>query len=126
MASRTRAPRRRWSIAFKKRVVAEASQLGVSGAEIARKYDLNTNLLFNWKNKFGSAVDLVPVEITPGDSPLPRLVSPRQDVSADVAHQQTSSVLVEIELPCGIRLRCGSDVSAMRLAEIIAALRSKV
>ena len=63
MVSRSRAPRRRWNIEFKKRVVAEASQASVSGADIVRKYDLNASLLFNWKKKFGSAVELVPAEV---------------------------------------------------------------
>ena len=35
MVMKTRAPRRTWSTAFKKRVVAEASQPGVSNAQIA-------------------------------------------------------------------------------------------
>ena len=123
MASRSRAPRRRWSIEFKKRVVAEASQPGVSGAEIARRYDLNANLLFNWKNKFGSGVELVPVEVAPDN--LPTLVSQELDVGVAAASTETSSASIEIDLPCGVRVRCGSDVAPMRLAEIIAALRSK-
>lgn len=126
MASRSRAPRRRWSVEFKKRVVAEASQVGVSGAEIARRYDLNANLLFNWKNKFGSGLELVPIEVAreSGDH-LPTLVSQRMDVDVAAVNAETSSESIEIELPCGVRMRCGSDVTPMRLAGIIAALRSK-
>ena len=121
----SRAPRRRWSIEFKKRVVAEASQPGVSGAEIARRYDLNANLLFNWKNKFGFGVELVPVEVVAdsGDH-LPTLVSQRPDGRAVAASAETSASPIEIDLPCGVKLRCDSDVAPMRLAEIIAALRS--
>jgi transposase len=126
MASRSRAPRRRWSVEFKKRVAAEASQPGVSAAEIARRYDLNANLLFNWKNKFGNGIELVPVEISSdnGDH-LPTLLTQRPDVGVAAANAGPSSESIEIDLPCGVRLRCGSGVSPMRLAEIISALRSK-
>ncbi len=125
MTSRPRASRRRWSTEFKKRVVAEASQPGVSNAEIARRYDLNANLLFNWKKKFCTEAALIPVEVKADlTNGLPKLITPIPD-----EHSSTSCApqpgWVEIELPCGIRLRCGSDVSVIRLAEIIIALRSQ-
>ena len=62
MANRSR---RRWSTAFKKHVVAEASKLDLSAAQVARRYDLNDNLIFNWKKKFGASTELLPVEIVP-------------------------------------------------------------
>ena len=65
MAAKPRASRRRWSVEFKKHVVAEASRPGVSAAQVARRYDLNANLLFNWKKKYGTECALVPVEIVP-------------------------------------------------------------
>jgi transposase len=92
MASRSRTPRRRWSVEFKKRVVAEASQPGVSGAKIAHRYDLNANLLFSWKNKFGDGAALVPIEITLDDSDhLPTLASQSPDVGGAAASAETSS-----------------------------------
>ena len=78
MSSTSRAAHRRWGVAFKKRVVAEASRPGVSAAQIARRYDLNANLLFNWKKKYGTDVALVPVEIVPdNDHGLPESSSHR-------------------------------------------------
>lgn len=67
MASRPRTSRRRWSDTFKKRVVAEASQPGVTVAQIAHRYDLDAKRISNWKTKFGSSVTLVPVEVTTDD-----------------------------------------------------------
>ena len=112
MASNSRPPRRRWSLAFKKRVVAEAIQTGVSTAQIARRYDLTANLVLNWKKKFGSGAALVPVEVVADGSDMP--TSPQQ-----------SSPCVEIDLPCGAKIRFGVDVSSAQLVAIIAALRSK-
>ena len=64
MASGSRTSRQRWSDAFKKRIVAEASQPGETVAQIARRYDLDTKQISNWKTKFGSSVTLMPVEVT--------------------------------------------------------------
>ncbi len=65
MPGKSRRTRRRWSDDFKRRVVAEASQPGVSVAAIARRYDLNNNLLFNWKRRFGVDIAFLPVEVVP-------------------------------------------------------------
>jgi len=43
----------------KKRVVAEASRLDVSAAQIARRYDPNAKLLFNWRKKYALKVRLL-------------------------------------------------------------------
>jgi transposase len=47
MMGKVRRSRRRWSEELKRRVVAEATAPGMSAAAVARRYDLNTNLLFN-------------------------------------------------------------------------------
>ncbi len=65
MSGTPRRTRRRWSDDFKRRVVAEASQSGVSVAALARRYDLNNNLLFNWKRRFGVDPAFLPVEVVP-------------------------------------------------------------
>ena len=69
MAARPRTSRRRWSETFKKRVVADASELGMTVTQIARRYDLDARRGSNWMNKFGSGVALVPVEVTSVDCP---------------------------------------------------------
>lgn len=99
MASKPKPPRRRWSTAFKRRIAAEAIKPGVSTGQIARRYDLTANLVLNWKKKFGSAEALVPVEVMADDRNAP--LSPQQ-----------SSPCVEIDLPCGAKVRFGADVSS--------------
>ncbi len=91
MSGKSRRTRRRWSDDFKRRVVAEASQPGVSVAAIARRYDLNNNLLFNWKRRFGVDLAFLPVEV------LPEAVAP----SVDPAVLDSK---IEIQLSNGNRL----------------------
>jgi transposase len=91
MSGKSRRTRRRWSDDFKRRVVAEASQPGVSVAAIARHYDLNNNLLFNWKRRFGVDLAFLPVEV------LPEAVAP----SVDPAVLDSK---IEIQLSNGHRL----------------------
>ena len=43
------ASRRRWSEAEKRRIVAESYQPGVSVSVVARRNDVNANLVFNWR-----------------------------------------------------------------------------
>ena len=45
-------PRRRWSGAEKRRIVAESYQPGVSVSLVARRNDVNANLIFNWRRRF--------------------------------------------------------------------------
>ena len=107
MASGSRTLRRRWSETFKKRVVAEASEPGVTVTQIARRYDLDARRVSNWMKKFSSGVALVPVEVT-------------SDASGSL-----TSPAIEVDLPCGTRVRCHADANTELVADIIAAVRSK-
>ena len=107
MASGSRTLRQRWSDAFKKRIVAEASEPGVTVTEIARRYDLDARRVSNWMKKFGPGVALVPVEVTTDSSDSP------------------TSPTIEIDLPCGTRVRCGPEIDNGLIRSVIAALRSK-
>lgn len=72
MSDKARRSRRRWSEEFKRRVVAEAMAAGASAAAVARRYDLNANLLFNWKRRYGMSDQFLPIEISETDSPAPQ------------------------------------------------------
>jgi transposase len=70
MSGEPRRSRRRWGEAFKRRVVAEAAEPGVSVASVARRHDLNANLLFNWRRRYGAEGSFLPVALVPcGPSP---------------------------------------------------------
>jgi transposase len=48
MARRKQRVRRFWPDEEKRRIVAQALVPGVSVAQVARRYDLNANQVFNW------------------------------------------------------------------------------
>ncbi len=81
-------------------------------AQIARRYDLDGRRVSNWMKKFSSEAALVPVEVMPDDGNSPMLAP-------------QSSKCVEVDLPCGSKVRFGADVNAELVAEVIAAVRSK-
>jgi Transposase/IS66 Orf2 like protein len=45
--------RRRWSEEERRRIVAESFEPGASVSVVARRHDLNTNLLFTWRRRYG-------------------------------------------------------------------------
>ena len=86
--------RRRWSDAEKRRIVAESYQPGVSVSVVARRNDVNANLVFNWRRRFreqaGGAGGLVPVVVEPpplgaaaGDAPA----AGRMEIHGGMARQ---------------------------------------
>ena len=119
MADKRRRLHGRWSEEFKRRVVAEAAASELSASEIARRNGLNPNLVFNWRKKFGAnpqaiskEVCLVPVEVTPEKIPAPAVDRP-----------DIGSSFLEIDLPCGTRLRCGSTINPGLLSQVLSDLR---
>ncbi len=104
--------RRRWSVAFKRRVVAEASEPGVSVASVARRYDLNANQVFNWRRRHGGAEVFLPVEVrTPGCSP-------------PAAEEGGADGLIEISLAGGHRVAIRGGFDADRVARLLRVLSS--
>jgi transposase len=45
-------PRKRYSPEFKLKVLQEALVPGASVAAVARRYDMNTNVVFRWRKEF--------------------------------------------------------------------------
>ncbi|MGI9409988.1 MAG: hypothetical protein ACR2OV_07935 [Hyphomicrobiaceae bacterium] len=80
--------------------------------QIAHRYDLDAKRISNWKAKFGSGAAFVPVEVSADD-----------DNVANSAQQ--SSSCIEIDLPCGTRVRWHADANAGLVADAIATVRSK-
>ena len=75
--TKKRRRRRHWHDDEKCEIVAQARQAGVSVARVARRYDVNANLVFKWLRdpRFkpmevaGEAASFVPVEIAADPAP---------------------------------------------------------
>src|SRR6266852_9338645 len=74
--------RRLWSDDEKRRIVAETFEDGASVSIVARRHDLNANMLFTWRRAFGavaapaSAETFVPAVIRPEAIPTTSATPP--------------------------------------------------
>ena len=50
-------PRRRWSEAQRRRIVAESDRSGESASAGARRPSVHTRMLFRWRRRYGTAAD---------------------------------------------------------------------
>src|SRR6202034_3391157 len=107
--------RRTWSADQKQRIIAESFAAGASVAEVARRYGLNSNMLFTWGrreravNDVGKRVNIVPVRVVEA-TPTATATAP------------ASMGRMEIVLGGGERVLVGADVDATALARIVKAL----
>jgi transposase len=138
-------PRRRWTVEQKRLIVEETS--GASVSVVARRYDINANLLFKWKREaeagqLGGALatatvaDLVPIGVVgrgpdgaptllasmPGDGNGLRPREPCRSAEVAAAAALTEGV-IEIDLPCGTRVRVDAVVDARALGRVLGALK---
>jgi transposase len=65
-------PRRQYSDRYRRQVVAETWRGGESVSEVARRHDLNTNLVFKWRQRYpkltssaDASSSLIPIHLTP-------------------------------------------------------------
>ena len=109
-SSQSGALRRRWSDAEKRRIVAESYQPGVSVSVVARRNDVNANLVFNWRRRFreqaGGAGGLVPVVVEPpplgaaaGDAPAAGSGRIGRDLRLALPHRKCAATKLSPKYP---------------------------
>jgi len=110
-----RGRRRIWTDGEKRMICAQTRLAGVSVSQVARRYDVNTNLVFTWLRdpRFaGTAEDetpsFLPVEVV-GAAPAP-------------AVRAAAEGRVEIDLAGGVRLRVVGGYDPEALARLIRGL----
>jgi transposase len=125
-------PRRRWTDEEKQRIVAESEAPGSSVSIVARRHDLNANMLFTWRREFrrrepGAGVDqatFVPAVIAldepAADRPATAPREPGPDIADGSAHRPSG--LIEIVLGGCRRVIVDRDVSAAALARVVGVL----
>jgi transposase len=137
--------RRSWSREQKRRVVDEALVPGASVAEVARRYELNANLLFKWLRQAGhgrrgskradlavvepGAMEFVSLGVVAQETGgavlrLPRAeVSPRAATPAPSAKGPERRGVIEIELLGGVRLRVDAFVNQAALRRVLLVMK---
>lgn len=107
--------RRSWTRDEKRRIVAESLQEGASIAEVARRHELNANLLFTWRRKMG-------VEPSAQNEPMPIL--PVTIASGFVAEERCLTAVgqMEIVLSGDERIIVWADVETAALTRVLKAL----
>ena len=121
--------RRRWSIADKLRIVAEAEEPGACFAHVADRNEVSRGLLWNWRAQVRRGVlrieppaSFLPVHLTDtAPSAGHRVVETNK--LAPPAQPTAPADQIEIELPDGSRLRVGADVGLVALRRVVAVLR---
>jgi transposase len=120
--------RRRWTRIEKQRLVAETLAPGASVSLIARRHDVNANLLFTWRRQArrgtlngtppvaagNESLPLIPITVTTDDADRPPRRPPARDDRPGI---------IEIELPSGERLRVDAWVDEPALRRVLAAIR---
>jgi transposase len=110
--------RRSWPVEEKRRIVAETYAAGWSVALVARRHDLNANMLFTWRREMRAAapddgenpVKFVPATITGG---IPATALPTSLAAAGG---------MEIVLASGDRVIIGAGVDAAALTRVMKVL----
>jgi len=107
--------RRSWTRDEKRRIVDESLQEGASIADVARRHELNANLLFTWRRKMGvepterkDPLEIVPVTIARG--------------LATEGRCPAAAGRMEIVLSQGDRIIVCADVETAALARVLQAL----
>jgi transposase-like protein len=114
-----RRTRRRWTIAEKLAIVAAAKTSGDPIAVVARRHGMNANHLFNWLHRDrDGTLDRRALDARPG-GPMDFI-----DLGVIGARAPRAESVIEIDLPCGAKVRVGADVEAAALGAILLAVKA--
>ena len=139
---------RRWPVAKKCRIVEETFVPGASVSVVARRHDVNANLVFGWRQKYrqGTLVDgKATARVTLANTDLVRIgvvghdggISPSPAVSGHSVPPQGETVkaravpessrpvpgIIEIELPNRIKVRVDGGFDEAILRRVLAVVR---
>ena len=117
--------RRRWPDALKRELVAATLEPGASVSIVARRHDLNANMLFKWRRQFtepqpmpmAPPAGLVPVEIVPDAQVIPGAV-----VEPKPTAEKSMTGSIEIALSGGVRVRIKGAVDPAAVTAAVAAV----
>jgi transposase len=108
--------RRRWSSEDRAQILAAVEEPGAVVAEVARRADVCTSLVYKWRREArgaAAACGFAPVIVN--DTPAPAATAARSE------GPEVSAILVEMK---DARIRIGANASSALIAATLKALRS--
>ena len=125
--------RRRWSVADKLRIVAEADEAGATVAEVARRHEISRSILWAWRKQARAgvlatpdALDFLPVVVDAVSAvaePIAAASAPSAAPLQVDAPPPPDHRAITITLANGTRLEISAALSLPALSCIIGALR---
>ena len=106
------APRRRWSEAQTRRIVAESHCTGDSVSVVARRHGVHSSVLLRWRRRFGTPADT-------GAGFVPVVVETPEEASAGATGR------IEIVLGGELRVVVDATVHAPALARVLAVVTGR-
>lgn len=112
--------RKSYTLEEKQRLVAESCEPGASVSLVARRHDINANLLFTWRRQMrppapaASPLDLIPVEV----------VTRVPAAGAAAAGGAEQRGVIEIVLVGGVCVRVDAEVSEAALRRVLSAVKA--
>jgi transposase len=117
-------PRRRRPLEEKRKIVEETLEPGASVAIVARRYELNANVIFGWRRLYRAGrlggspeASLIPVKV----------IAPDPAPGATKTHPRglTSGNSIEVLLADGTQVRVSGELADEALRQIIATVRAR-
>lgn len=141
-------PRRQYSLEFKRRIVEETFVPGASVATVARRHNVNDNMLFGWRKRYregtltgckaaaktitSSGQALVRVGVINPDSALrspplvgncsigPAMDTPPREPGARANDRSVAASVIQIELPNRVKVKVPSSIDEAALRRVLA------
>jgi transposase len=122
--------RRRWEDGEKIRIVAQKRVPGISVSQVARRYDVNANLVFKWLRdprfnppaEDGSTGPFLPVEVIVSQAVIKSPVLDVPVVEVPIIGSEAPGLKVEIVLPTGHRINVNGAYDPDALCRLVRGL----
>ena len=121
-ASVARRIKRLWSDEEKRSICLQTTAPGVSVAQVARRYAVNANMVFNWLRDPRYTPETTAVAATPAFLPVEIIDHVRKDDLVVTSEPTRPQELIEVELAGGHRLRITGSYDPDVLARLIRGL----
>ena len=121
--------RRRWGREDKLRIVRESLAPNVVVAEVARRHEISTGLLYTWRKQALAGVlgGFMPVRILANaeTSSLSAIAEAKNRSGEEIKPVVRSRGLIEVVWPNGIMVRVDADVDERALRSVLIALEAR-